>query len=145
MNRQRLNMQTIHNGPTLDTDSRPLLDHNFSATEIKEALWSIDDNKAPGLDGFNSKFYKAAWPIISQDVITIIQGFLATGKLLKSWNNTAIIFIPKVSYPSKPGDYRPISCCHTLYKCISKLICTRLKRVLGKIINHTQRALWREG
>ena len=92
-------MQTIQSGPTLDTDSWPLLDLNFSSVEIKEAIWSIDDNKAPGLDGFNSKFYKTAWPIVSQDVINAIQGFFTIGKLLKSWNNTAITLIPKVPCP----------------------------------------------
>lgn len=38
------------------------------------------------------------------------------------------------------GDFRLISCCHTLYKCISKLLCSSLSRVLGKIISQTQRA-----
>ena len=136
-NRQRFNMQTIHAGPTLDCDSWALLDLNFSHEEIKEAIWSINDNKSPGLDGFNSKFYKVGWPIVSHDVISAVQDFFATGKLSKSWNNTAITLIPKVPYPSSPGDYRPISYCHTLYKCISKLLCSHLKRVLGKIINHT--------
>ena len=28
--------------------------------EIKEALFDIEDNKAPGPDGFTSKFYKKA-------------------------------------------------------------------------------------
>ena len=140
MHRQRLNLQTIQSGPTLDTDFWSLLDLNFSPVEIKEAIWSIDDNKAPSLDGFNSKFYKVVWPIVSQDVINAIQGFFATRKLLKSWNNIAITLIPNVPCPTKPGDYRPISCYHTLYKCISKLICSRLKRVLCKIIKHTQGA-----
>lgn len=138
VSRKRLNMQTIHAGPILDVDSWSLLDLNFSSDEMKEAIWSIDDNKTPGLDGFNSKFYKASWPIFSQDVIKAIQDFLATGKILKSWNNTAITLIPKVPCPSTPGDYKPISCCHTLYKCIFKLICSRWKRVFGKIINHTR-------
>lgn len=116
------------------------MDLNFSAAEIKEAIWSIDDNKALGLDGFNSNFFKASWSIMSQDVINAVQNFFATGKVLNSWSNTAITLIPKVPCPTTPREYKPISCCHTLYKCISKLICTRLKMVLGKIINLTQGA-----
>ena len=72
----------------------------YGDENIKEAIWSIDDNKASILDGFNSKFYKATWPIVSQDVINAIQGFFATGKLLKSWNNTVITLIPKVPCPT---------------------------------------------
>lgn len=32
--------------------------------EIKEALWSIKDNKCPGPDGFNSYFFKKTWNIL---------------------------------------------------------------------------------
>ncbi|XP_057526438.1 uncharacterized protein LOC130805675 [Amaranthus tricolor] len=33
-----------------------------------------------------------------------------------------------------PGNFRPISCCHLLYKCVTKLICSKLRRVLNSII-----------
>ena len=139
-NRRRINMSTIHSGPILTPDLWPLLDLSFSPQEIKEAIWSIHDNKALGLDGFNSKFYKASWPVVSPNLVNAIQSFFRNGKLLKSWNIPAITLIPKVPCPSQPGDFRPISCCHTLYKCISKPICSRLKRVLGRVINQTQGA-----
>ncbi|GKF82844.1 hypothetical protein Tco_0244500, partial [Tanacetum coccineum] len=35
--------------------------------EIKKALFDMDDNKAPGPDGFTSKFYKKAWDIVKYD------------------------------------------------------------------------------
>lgn len=112
----------------------------LSPEEIKNAIWSIPDDKAPGFDGYNSKFFKSAWSIVGEDVIAAIQDFFATGKLLKSWNITSVTLIPKVACPAHPGDYRPISCCHVLYKCISKLICSSLKTVLGFLINQAQGA-----
>ena len=60
--------------------------------------------------------------------------------MLKSWNKTTISLIPKIQCPSNPKDYRPISCCHVLYKCISKLVCSRLKLVLGDLIDQAQGA-----
>ena len=52
-NRKRVNMQVIYAGPVLSSEKRDLLDLSFTSEEIKEILWSINDNKAPGLDGFN--------------------------------------------------------------------------------------------
>nr|GEW37812.1 hypothetical protein [Tanacetum cinerariifolium] len=36
--------------------------------EVKASIFIIDDNKAPRLDGFTSKFYKKAWHVVGNDV-----------------------------------------------------------------------------
>ncbi|XP_057532912.1 uncharacterized protein LOC130810803 [Amaranthus tricolor] len=103
------------NGEDYDPDriqQGKLLDLTFSDDGIKNALWSIPDEKALGLDGFNSKFYKASWSIVGNDVISAIKVFFLTGKMLKSRNTTTITLIPKVQCPSYPRDFRTISCCH---------------------------------
>ena len=74
------------------------------------------------------------------NVIAAIPNFFATGKLLKAWNISSVTLVPKVQCPLHPSDFRPISCCHVLYKCISKLICSSLKLVLGSLIDPAQGA-----
>ncbi|XP_058776165.1 uncharacterized protein LOC131650474 [Vicia villosa] len=44
----------------------------ISEHEIWEALEGIGNTKAPGIDGFNSYFFKDSWEIIKQDVIEAI-------------------------------------------------------------------------
>lgn len=47
--------------------------------KIKAALWSIPEDKAPGLDGYNSKFYKAAWSAVGDDFVQAVQTFTLMG------------------------------------------------------------------
>jgi len=41
--------------------------------EVKQALWSIGDDKSPGPAGFSAGFLKAAWSIMNEDVIKAVQ------------------------------------------------------------------------
>lgn len=54
-----------------------------------------------------------------------------------------LVLIPKINNPSNAKDYRPIACCSTLYKCISKLICNRLSVILPYLVNENQGAFVR--
>ena len=48
--------------------------------------------------------------------------------------------IPKIPNPTKMGDFRPISCCNTVYKCISKIIASRIQSVLPNLVDQAQSA-----
>ncbi|GKC28174.1 protein LAZ1, partial [Tanacetum coccineum] len=108
--------------------------------EIKEALFNIDDNKASGPDGYSSKFFKAAWSIVGQDLCSAVKEFFAKGKLLSEFNTTLISLVLKVKSPARVIDYKPISCCNVVYKVISKVITNRLKLVLNDLVDVNQSA-----
>ncbi|XP_057529853.1 uncharacterized protein LOC130808394 [Amaranthus tricolor] len=128
-------------GKVTDAHKR-ILECHFTDKEIKDAMFSIPSNKAPGLDGYNSHFFKAAWHIVGGDVIKSIRDFFRIGKLLKEISVTTLTMVPKIQTPSRVGDYRPIACCSTLYKCISKLLCNRLSLILPDIISPNQGAFF---
>ncbi|KAK4384056.1 hypothetical protein Sango_3096100 [Sesamum angolense] len=52
-------------------------------------------DKAPGPDGYPSGFYKAAWPVIGEEVVKAILEFFITGRLLRQVNTTILALIPK--------------------------------------------------
>ncbi|XP_074305396.1 uncharacterized protein LOC141640524 [Silene latifolia] len=72
--------------------------------------------------------------IKSQEVCSAIKNVFHTGQLLKQCNNTVITLVPKVELPDNVKQFRPIACCNTFYKCLSKVLCTRLSKILPDIM-----------
>ncbi|XP_056687460.1 uncharacterized protein [Spinacia oleracea] len=101
-----VNTIIVDQGPRITEARKGLLNCSFQEEDIKGVLNSILINKAPWLDGFNSMFFKAAWPVIKGEVCLDIIEFFLTGKILKEINVTYISLIPKVTVPAYVGDFR---------------------------------------
>ncbi|GJU91519.1 hypothetical protein Tco_1303942 [Tanacetum coccineum] len=108
--------------------------------EIKSAMFNIGDDRAPRPDGFTSAFLKKSWDVVGSDICNAVTDFFSNGKLLKEINHTFLVLIPKLSTPLKVTDYKPISCCNVLYKCISKIISNRIIEGLKEVVSDNQSA-----
>ncbi|GKB51179.1 hypothetical protein Tco_0901932 [Tanacetum coccineum] len=127
--------------PTRLNDSEALnMVRDISSQEVKSAMFSMGNDKSPGPDGFTAGFFKDTWDIIGADVTKAVSEFFTNGRLLKELNHTIIALIPKVNTPARVNDYRPISCCNVLFKCISKIIANRLKDSLQRLVSPNQSA-----
>jgi hypothetical protein len=116
------------------------LEKEVTAEEIRDTMFSMKANKAPGPDGYTADFFKASWSIVGEDVITAIKNFFDTGLLLKETNATILSLVPKKTNPTTMGDYRPIACCNVLYKCITKILANRMLPILDSLISRNQSA-----
>ncbi|KAG7551859.1 Endonuclease/exonuclease/phosphatase superfamily [Arabidopsis thaliana x Arabidopsis arenosa] len=112
----------------------------FTKEEIKAAFFSLPKNKASGPDGYPVEFFTNSWSVVGAEVISAVSEFFTSGKLLKQWNATTLVLIPKVQNATKVSDFRPISCLNTVYKVISKLLASRLQSFLPSVISHSQSA-----
>ncbi|GJS96055.1 RNA-directed DNA polymerase, eukaryota, reverse transcriptase zinc-binding domain protein [Tanacetum coccineum] len=99
-------------GNDLNSAEAEYMVREVSNEEIKIAMFQINDNKAPGLDGYSVAFFKKAWNIV----------------------------VPKIQTPLKVSDFRPIAYCNVIYKCISKLLTEILKGCLDKLVSKNQSA-----
>ncbi|XP_062145358.1 uncharacterized protein LOC133852602 [Alnus glutinosa] len=113
---------------------------NVTPVDIKKVIFAMNKHKAPGLDGFSAGFYQRAWAIVRQDVLDAVLEFFQTCSLLKRVNTTIITLVPKKKNSATMGDYRPISCCNIIYKCITKILANRLLSGLDDIISSNQGA-----
>ena len=134
--------QVVEEGisPMVTTEMNDTLIAPPIALEIKEALFSIHPDKAPGPDGFSASFYQSFWDIIGDDVVEDITSFFTTGTLDTRQNETHVRLIPKFSSPKKVSDDRPIALCNTHYKIIAKMLTRRLQPLLTGLISEHQSA-----
>lgn len=127
-------------GRTLTDAQGHTLSQLVTKQEIKEALFSINSNSAPGPDGYTAVFFKDNWVTIENDFTEAIEYFFKQQFMYYHINATSISLIPKTENPTKMKDFRPISFCNVTYKVITKILANRLKPLLPSLISDNQSA-----
>jgi hypothetical protein len=126
--------------PRVSEGMNDLLDKEYTAEEVKKALFDMAPSKAPGVDGFTAGFYQRHWDVLGNDISHAVLEFLNGGELPVGLNDTAITLIPKVRIPQKISQFRPIALCPVLYKIAVKVVANRLRLILDEIIGEEQSA-----
>jgi hypothetical protein len=126
--------------PRVTDEMNANLQRPYTAEEVKKALFSIGDMKAPGGDGLHALFFKKCWHVLGESLTTEVLEAINQKSIPQGWNDTVIVLIPKVETPENISQYRPINLCNVLYKVISKMIAARLKLILDEVISQVQSA-----
>jgi hypothetical protein len=98
----------------------------------------MDPDKAPGPDGFTTRFIKVCWKIIKNDLHRMIQKSQSCSKIGGSTNSAFLALIPKEKGATSFDRFRPISLCNIGYKIITKVMANRIKNILPSIIPENQ-------
>jgi len=110
-----------------------------SHSEIKNAVFDLNKEVAPGPDGFGAFFFQTYWDIVSRDVFNAVIKFFTTSWLLPNFNANTFIFIPKTGSADTVDQYRPIALANFKFKVISKVLADRLSKIMPQIISNEQR------
>lgn len=84
--------------------------------EIKKALWSIGNLKAPGVNRMSAVFFKKYLMVVRGDIIDFVQEFFRARLMNREINDTLIVLLRKRNRPLNITHYRPITCAILLIK-----------------------------
>lgn len=122
----------------IDKTTKENMENEIEIPEIKEALFSLPDGKAPGVDGIPTEFYKYYFEILAPILIALFRENLKNKTMCKSQNTGAISLIPKNRDKTNISNWRPVSVLCADYKILSKTLVNRLKPALEQCIGHAQ-------
>ena len=105
-------------------------DKDFTVEEIKNAVASMGNKKAPGEDGITGEIYKSAMEILPRYITAIYNGCLRRGTFPKRWKRGKIIPITKPGKEKSEdvSKFRPISLLNIGGKVLEKALISRINR-----------------
>ena len=131
--------QFTNNLPKLTPDDNNLLEGPITYEECQAAIKSFENNKSPGIDGLLKEFYYKFFPLFGKSFVKVVNFSYDIQQLRASQRLGLITLICKdEKNPELIKNWRPISLLNVDYKIISKIITTRLSKVLHKIIDIDQ-------
>lgn len=80
----------------------------FEEDEVKEAVFAMGGDKAPGPNGFPIAFFQMFWEDIKEDVMNYLKEFHARGILSNTIGASFITLIAKRVGAENIKDYRPV-------------------------------------
>ena len=99
----------------------------------------MKDEKLPEPDGITKEFYLQFWTTIKTELTQVINNALLFDNIPESWLEARITLIHKKNEKENLKNWRPISLLNTDYKIMAKILESRLKVTLGKVIGNYQK------
>ena len=125
--------------PTLNPKEKGDLEKDITIDDLFYALKESNNNKTPGCDGIPIEFYKMFWNKIKFILHNAILYAYKNNTLHISARRGVICLIPKkgkdINYIK---NWRPLTLLNTDYKLLAKVLSTRLKSILHKLVNKDQ-------
>ena len=125
--------------PSLDEEAVAALDANITLDEVKLAIAQSPNNKAPGPDGFGAEYYKAFATSLAPLMLRMFNNSKELGSMpAGSYLGRISLILKKDRDPELASSYRPISLLPVETKILSKILSSRLKEHITKIIHPDQ-------
>lgn len=104
------------------------LDIEITESEMHDAVFSQNNNKAPGTDGMISEIFKAAYNIIAPFLLKLYNRLFINGEYPLTWGEGIITPIFKKGDVNNAQNYRGITLINILAKIYSQILLNRLTK-----------------
>jgi hypothetical protein len=136
---QESSMSLSHlNMKMLDDTDKDYLTRPFDMEEIREVVFSMKHNRAPGPDSIPVEFFQEFWDTIKNDLFNLFQDFHGGALNIERLNFGMVTLIPKVPNAIDIKAFRPICLLNVCYKIITKVLTNRLASCINKVISDFQ-------
>lgn len=122
----------------LSENDKAELIRDFSMQEIKEVVFDMKSNSAPGPNGFGVIFFKNHWESIKDDIFSMFIDFSRELLDIKRLNFGVTTLIPKVQEANTIRQFKPICLLNVDYKIFTKVLTNRLVPIADKVIGRNQ-------
>lgn len=102
------------------------LDVSFTESELRKVIFSLNNNKSPGIDSLTSEILKAAYDFISPFLLSLYNRMFNSGEYPRAWGEGIISPIFKKGDINDANNYRGITLINVLAKIYSQLLLNRL-------------------
>ncbi|MCG8049147.1 MAG: reverse transcriptase domain-containing protein [Candidatus Thiodiazotropha endolucinida] len=125
--------------PCLNPVDSQSLEGHITEVECLNALKCMECNKSPGPDGITKEFYYSFFDILGDGLERLIQNIFLNKSLTESQKLSYISLLCKdTSASENMKNWRPISLLNIDYKIITKVLATRLSKVIENVIHQDQ-------
>lgn len=106
--------------------------------ETKRALFSMQNLKAPGPNGFHLLSFKSQWEVVGHSILDFVRRCFADPRNIQGVNHTLLSLIPRCDDPVYVSQFRPIALCNVIYKVVAKVITQRLRYIMPHVVSDNQ-------
>ena len=129
------------NSPILTNEEQHLCEGHLTPVEVFDALSNMQSNKTPGNDGLSKEFYLAFFDILCRNLLKCLNYAFEVGELSTSQRQVVITLIEKKGKDKRYiKNWRPISLLNVDAKILSKILASRVKKVISSLITSDQTA-----
>ena len=116
------------NNENIDTVYNEYLDGDISYVEIKQAVFSQNNNKSSGLDNLTAEIFKYSFDKISKFLCLLFNRIYSEGEYPKAWGEGIITPVFKSRDTDNTQNYRGITLINVIAKIYSQVLLNRLTK-----------------